>query len=104
MSSALFGRGTHTQTGVAARYERLEREVAELRKTAGGAGIQEAIKGLREQMDVEIKATRAQIETMNRKLDFQLTQHMQQVRQLKDVVDKQAKEIAELRMIVTPPA
>ena len=104
MSSALFGRGTHTQTGVAARYERLEREIAELRKTAGGAGIQEALKGFREQLDAEIKTTKANIETLNRKLDFQLTQQMQQIRQLREALDKQAKEIAELRMIVMPPS
>ena len=104
MSSTLFGRGTHTQSGVAARYERLEREIAELRKTAGGAGIQDALKVLREQVEAELKATRGQLETLNRKLDFQLTQQQQQIRQLKEALDKQTAEIAQIRTIVMPPA
>ncbi len=92
MSSTLFGRGTHTQVGSAARYERMEREIAELRKAVGGASMENELRAILEKMI-----------TLERKVDFQLATMNTTVKQLREIVDKQAAHIKELRTIVVPP-
>jgi hypothetical protein len=92
MSSTLFGRGTHTQVGSAARYERMERELSELRKAIGGAS-----------METELKAIREKALTLERKIDYQLATMNTTVKQLREIVDKQAAQIKELSTIVVPP-
>lgn len=93
MSSTLFGRGTHTQVGASARFERMERDISELRKAVGGAS-----------METELKTIREKALTLERKVDFQLATMNTTVKQLREIVDKQAAQIKELHAIVVPPS
>ena len=92
MSSTLFGRGTHTQVGASARFERMERDISELRKAVGGASMESDLKAIREKALI-----------LERKVDFQLAAMNTTIKQLREVIDKQAAQIKELHAIVVPP-
>jgi predicted nucleic acid-binding Zn-ribbon protein len=92
MSSTLFARGTNAQLGVRNRNERLEREVAELRTAIGNGSVQKEVAEIREKVN-----------TVERKLDFQLANALRQINQLREELKAANAAIASLKTIITPP-
>ena len=93
MSSTLFARGTNAQLGIRSRSERLEREVAELRAAVGNGSVQKEVVELREK-----------VSTVERKLDFQLSNALRQINQLREELKASNTAIASLKTIITPPS
>lgn len=62
MSSGLFGRGTHTQVGGAARAEQVNRELMEIRRLLTEvAAVPEIVKGLQ----VAVSEMKSRLDNMN---------------------------------------